>query len=513
MSQVSLKSPELIKKIYFVGIKGVGMASLAEIAVAAGFTVSGSDVLEEFITDNILAAKNIKIDVGFEVADLEKFIQEKPLETLVITTAAHGGLSNPQSQYALQNNVQVLTHGQAVGYFMSGELFKRSFAGMSILGCHGKTTVTAMMAVALSTLGFDPSYSIGTSEVFPNVSAGHFGTGDYFVAEADEFISDIKQDRTVKFLYQYPEYAVINNIDFDHPDVYQNLDAVIETFIKFAKENIKPNGSLFINGDDPNSQFIIQNSEFRIQRKDVSVITYGENGSNDYQMSNFKEKGWGSEFEVVKGGSILGTFTLSVPGFHNAKNMLSVIAFLDTIKVSGDKIQEAARAFRGTKRRQEKLGETQNGAIVIDDYAHHPDEIDKTLSAVSLAFPGKKIICLFQPHTLSRTVSLQKEFAKAFSHADHVLFLPIFTSKREGETNYDQLYDTIKKTMQEQGTDVTFLEDIRNSSELDAPPYFLPKNRANVLEYVKLRYDSSDFVLVFLGAGDLYRIAYDLVKN
>ncbi|MFI5265317.1 MAG: UDP-N-acetylmuramate--L-alanine ligase [Candidatus Levyibacteriota bacterium] len=511
MGEITLKNANLVRKIYFVGIKGVGMASLAEIAVDAGFIVAGSDVAEEFITDKVLEAKKIKVDTGFHVSDLEKFIGGKINETLVVTTAAHNGLSNPQCQFALDKGINVLTHGQAVGYFMTGELFKKTFTGVSVLGCHGKTTVSAMFATALSKVGLNPSYSVGTSEIFPLGPAGHLGAGEYFVAEADEFISDVQKDRTVKFLYQYPRYAIINNIDFDHPDVYKNLDEVKKTFEKFCLENIKDNGVLFANGDDKNLSLLIDN--VLLSRKDIKIITYGENEANDYQIKSFNEIGWGSEFEVFCKGKNLGGFELSVPGYHNAKNMLAAIGFLNELGIPFEQIKKAVAAFRGTKRRQEKLGSTKNGAIVIDDYAHHPDEIDKTLGAVKNAFPEKKILCLFQPHTLSRTVAFKNEFALAFSKADQVLFLPIFTSKREGETNYDQIYGSIKKAMQENGVNVSFLTDERNDAELDTPPYFLPKNRLNVLEYIQKNFDSKRWAIVCLGAGDLYRIGLDMVSK
>lgn len=508
-----VREPERIKRIYFVGIKGVGMASLAEISKEAGFEVTGSDISEEFLTDTILLKHNIKIDIGFETSKLKEFVDGKPEEALVITTAAHEGLQNSQCIYAKAQGIQVLTHGQAVGYFMAGELFKRDFKGISVLGCHGKTTVTGMVATALFKAGLNPSYTIGTSEIFPLGDAGHLGKGEYFVAEADEFISDVNKDKTIKFLYQNPEYAIINNIDYDHPDVYKNLDEVKNTFEKFCLENIKENGTLIINGDDPNTKFIIHNSKFKDQRGDIKTITYGEESSNDYQIFKFKEKGWGSEFEVISYGKNLGIFKLSVPGYHNAKNSLSVVALMNEIGIELNLIKKSLAYFQGTKRRQEKVGETLNGAIVIDDYAHHPDEIIKTIEAVKRAFSDKKVVCLFQPHTLGRTQSLREEFAGAFTGVEEVIFLPIFTSKRENEVNYEQLYDSIKKTIQSSGLEVYFPEDTRSKGEMSESPYFYKKNREAVVKYILNKYNSNEFVVLTLGAGDLYRITYDLVEK
>lgn len=500
-----------IKRIYFVGIKGVGMAGLSIIAKEAGFTVSGSDISEEFLTDFILEKHKIPVDKGFGIEEIERFIGNAYGASLVITTAAHDGLSNPQVVWALEHHISVLTHGQAVGKFMDGRLLGRSFKGISILGCHGKTTVTAMTAIALKSLGIDASYTVGTSEIFPNGSAGHLGTSNYFVAEADEFVSDIKEDKTVKFLYQYPEFAIINNIDFDHPDVYTNLEHVKDTFLKFCIENIKPNGTLIINKDDENTSSIL--GKITDSRADITVITYGAAHDSKIQIKNYEENGWGSTFDVVHEGNEMGKYSLSVPGFYNAKNSLGVIALLLTLRVEVDDIKSAIAAFKGTKRRQEVVGETNKGAQVIDDYAHHPEEIDKTLTAIKRAYPNKRVIALFQPHTLSRTESLQHEFAMAFKNADEVIMLPIFTSKREGEVRYEALYQSIEREMKDTGASVVFLVDTRTHEELEFSPFFLDRNRAPVLKYIGEHFDLGSNVIVTLGAGDIYKIAYDIVDK
>lgn len=500
-----------IKRIYFVGIKGVGMTGLAIIAKEAGFLVRGSDVTEEFLTDSVLLKKDIPVDQNFNEHDLETFIDGKNDETLIITTAAHDGLSNPQCVYASSQNIQILTHGQAVGYFMEGSLFNRIFKGVSVLGCHGKTTVTAMISIALKSAGMDPTYTVGTSEIFPDGLAGHLGTSGYFVAEADEFVSDAKTDRTVKFLYQHPETAVINNIDFDHPDVYKDLGEVISTFQKFCLENVKENGTLLMNGDDTN--VIDIKAQVEAKRPDIKVVTYGENKENSLVISNFKEIGWGSEFEVTFENKSLGVFTLSVPGYYNAKNSLAVVALFLSLGIDTETTKKAVAAFKGTKRRQEIIGEMEGGALVVDDYAHHPEEIEKTLGAVKKAYQTRKIVAVFQPHTLSRTVSLQNEFALCFKAADEVVFLPIFTSKREGEVDYSDLYSSIESKMKENTTKVTFLKDSRLKDQLSFSPYFFSENRKAVVKYIRTQYGSAEYVIVILGAGDVYKIAYDLSET
>lgn len=498
-------------RMYFVGIKGVGMAGLAIIAKESGFTVSGSDIAEEFLTDAILKKHQIIVDTGFEVDSVASFFSNGIDNAYVITTAAHEGMSNPQVEWALKQSIPVLTHGQAVGKFMEGELLHREFRGISVLGCHGKTTVTAMAAIALKTLKLDPTYTVGTSEIFPGGDAGHLGSSEYFVAEADEYVSDMKFDRTVKFLYQHPEIAIINNIDFDHPDVYKDLEEVKATFLKFCAENIKHNGLLIVNADDINIHHILPS--VKEANSDIKIITYGENASSNVKISNYKELGWDSQFDVEYNGVNLGQFSVSVPGYYNAKNSLGVIALLLSIGIEVSDIKPAIAAFKGTKRRQEVLGETKEGSIIIDDYAHHPEEIDKTLTAIKKAYPEKKIVALFQPHTLSRTESLQDEFANAFSASDEVIMLPIFTSKREGEANYEKLYNDLENAMNKIGTNVVFMQDYREKDQLEFSPFFLSSNRAPVIKYIQEHIDAKDCVLVTLGAGDIYKIAYDLIEQ
>ncbi len=509
MNDINLPNSQNIKKIYFVGIKGVGMVGLALIAKQAGFSVVGSDVSEEFLTDSVLQKFGIHIDNGFDESYLDVFSQGNFGDMLVITTAAHNGLSNPQCVYAARRNVSILTHGQAVGYFMKGDLFQRKFDGISVLGCHGKTTISAFASYALAHVSLDPTYTVGTSEIFPAMYAGHFGNGDYFVAEADEFVSDVKIDNTVKFLYQFPKIAIVNNIDFDHPDVYKDLSEVIRTFKKFCLENILENGVLIANGDDKNVLEIL--SLIHTERKDVEVITYGEGEACIFTIKNFKEEGLGSVFEVYKKGELFGEFKLSIPGFYNAKNVLSVISLLDYLGISSGEIIEAIKDFKGTKRRQEEVGTTKSGMIVLDDYAHHPDEIEKTLMAIKRAFPNKKIIAMFQPHTITRTESLKNEFVNAFSSADEVIFLPIFTSKREGELDYSQLYKHIEDGFRKLGVSAVFLPDRR--TETENSPYFSSQDRQPVIEYIQSHFGSEEYVLVTLGAGDIYKLSYDLVEK
>lgn len=481
--------PKNTKKIFFVGIKGVGNAPLAIIAKEAGFDVAGSDIGEEFITDLYLLKKNIRIFEGFVDHDIDDFFNDSPVdECLLVTTGAHKGFDNPQVKLALKKGIAVLTQGQALASFMQGELLGReNMQGISVAGSHGKTTISSLLATTMKAIGLAPSYAVGTGEVFPLGAPGHFGEGDYFVAEADEYVSEPVHDRNPKFLYQSPSYAIFNNVDFDHPDQFENIEAVQEAFVEFA-HNIKSGGKLFVNGDDT----FLKGLREKIN-KDIAVITYGEGRENDYIITKIVSHGLTSQFTASKKGNELGVFELSVPGRHNAKNALSVVAFLTELGFDAGKIRICLKVFEGTKRRSEIVGHTKDGAILIDDYGHHPLEITTTIGAIKEAYPGKRLICVFQPHTFSRTKSLLADFGKAFGGVDELLLLPVFKSLRDTEN------DTLSQ------------EEYVNEHAKNVKTQFF-ENFDNVVEYIGQNYASNEFVILTIGAGDIYKVAYRL-KN
>lgn len=476
-----------IKKIYFVGIKGVGMTSLAVICKQAGFEVRGSDVSEEFITDVILKKEGISIDLGFDTKYLELFFKETLTEeALVVVTAAHGGLSNKQAVFAKNKSINVLTHGQAIGEFMNGKILgRKNIKGISIAGSHGKTTISAMLACFLSFLDLDPSYTIGTSEIFGVGPCGHFGSGDLFIAEADEYISDLAFDRTPKLLYQKPQFAIFNNIDFDHPDYYKNVEEVEKTFLRFTK-NIKEKGALILNGDDEHANHIIKNLNEKI-----SLVTYGEGVQNMLRLTKVVNEGFGVRFWVSIEDGDLYEFALSVPGRHNAMNAVSCIALLRLLGIDIARIKDVLPKFAGVKRRIEKICALKEGAIVIDDYAHHPSEIVTTLSTIKEVYPDRHIICIFQPHTYSRMEKLLNEFVSSFSIVFKLILLPIYSSAREEDSDKNKKFSELMVAR--------FMKE--------SPNAIFVREKEDVVEYVKDNFESEKFVVVTMGAGDVYKIS------
>jgi UDP-N-acetylmuramate--alanine ligase len=463
------------KHIHFVGIKGVGMAPLAIIAKEAGFTVTGSDIEKEFITDAALKKAGIKPLIGFSGEHISN-------PDLVITTGAHNGFENIEVVAAKAQKISVITQGEAVGYFMKGTIFNKKWKGISVAGTHGKTTTTAMLATILSQNKLDPSYIIGTGDVGSLSSPGHFGKGLYFVAEADEYMTEPKYDKTIKFLWQHPEFAIFTNIEYDHPDVYASIDEIRDVFSKFA-DQISESGALIACGDDREIKKVLQ-----IYTK--KVITYGFNPDNDYILNRVNISGDQTFFWVESHGMVLGEFAIRVAGEHNALNALSAIILSLELGLSIENIKKGLLTFSGSKRRLEFIGELTTGAKVYDDYAHHPTEIKKTLATLRAQYRNKKILCVFQPHTYSRTKMLFEEFKKAFDNIDElfVIITDIFASSRE------QADDSVSGRK---------LAEAISFSKKDI--HFLP-NLDDVVQYINQKKLRSDTILVTMGAGDIYTI-------
>jgi UDP-N-acetylmuramate--alanine ligase len=465
------------KKIHFVGIKGTNMTPLAIIAKEAGFEVSGSDVEQEFITDAALKKVGIVPQVGFSSEHITD-------QTFVITTGAHGGFDNVEVVTAKTKNIPFMSAGEATGEFMKGTLFKRNFVGISVAGTHGKTTTTAMIATVFAENKLDPSYIIGTGDVGSLGMPGHFGSGRYFVAEADEYATEPVHDKRARFLWQHPQFTIITNIEHDHPDIYPTISSVRETFLSFVQK-LPDKGYLIACGDDPQIKLLLK--EF-----DGRAITYGFSPENDYVLDRVTVSGEQTFFWVKSRGVPLGEFVLRVVGEHNALNALAaIITGLET-GLSIDKIKKGLLAFRGSKRRLEFIGDLRTGAKVYDDYAHHPTEIKTTLAALRTQYPRKKIICIFQPHTYSRTKELFQLFTTAFGSVDLVILTDIFASARE------------KEDPEVSSKKLAFALGNRHKAVIHLPKL------TDVIQYISENKLRSDTILVTMGAGDVYTIHSEL---
>jgi UDP-N-acetylmuramate--alanine ligase len=466
-----------IHHIHFVGIKGVGLTPLAIIAKEAGLRVSGSDIEEEFITDSALRKVGITPFTNFSENHITGDID------LVITTGAHGGYDNIEVRTARKKSIPVLTKGEAVGKFMQGNILGRKFSGISVAGSHGKTTTTGMIVSILKHAGYDPSYVVGTGSISSMDLPGHLGRGKYFVAEADEYATEPTYNHKPQFLWQFPDIALFTNIEHDHPDIYPTHAAVVNAFEAFT-HNISSNGVLIGCRDDKKVYSLIKHFNNR-------TITYGFSPQSDYVIENVHVIGSKTLFKVKAHGREIGEFCLQVIGEHNALNALGALIVGVELGISIGSIREGLSLFNGVKRRLEFKGQLKSGAYIFDDYAHHPTEIAKTLQALRMRYPKEKIIAVFQPHTYSRTKALFTEFTKAFHDADEVILVDIYGSLRE-----------IK--------DPSISSKLLAASMSKHNTHYIP-TLEEVASYIKKESPNENVVIVFMGAGDVYK-TIDLIN-
>lgn len=475
-----------IKKIYMIGIKGVGMTMLAQFFASNGVEVLGSDIDEKFMTDEVLKKVGIKV--------IEKFDENNiPSDAdLIVYSSAYNTENNIEVKCALECKectarkcgIKTLTYAEAMG-----EVFNQKY-GIAVVGSHGKTTTTAWLGFVLDRAGIKPNVMVGAS-VPQFDGAALISKSDYLIIEADEYQN--------KFINFQPKAVVLNNIEFDHPDFFKDEDEYNKIFIEFIKK-IPKKGFLIANYDDPIIKSIAQ---VNCRGK---VITYAIDESADYVAYDIKQQegnpstGSGQrQFFKVKLGvdedesNELGDFNISLIGKHNISNALAVIATCIELDVNLVDIRKYLEEFTGTARRMEIMGEF-NGATIIDDYAHHPTEVKATLAGVREVYKGKKIKVIFHPHTFTRTKVMLNEFAESFNDADEVIVLDIYGSAREehGGVSSEDLVNKIKEQGKENAKHIPTLKECE--------------------EYLRENIERGDIILL-MGAGDVFRIGKNLVKS
>ncbi len=460
------------KSAYLVGIKGVAMTSLAVYLVEKGYEVTGSDVEDIFPTDKILKEKNIVIKKGFSSNNIDKDYQ------VMIVTGAHGGRTNIEVQKAKELGIPTYMHGEFLGSLMEGKF------GISIAGCHGKTTTSSLIAYLLYKGGFKPSYAIGTAEINGLGPAGHFGGGKIFVAEADEYMTCPNSDPTPRFMWQSPKILVLTNIEYDHPDAFANIEEVKDVYRRFIDKL----------GSDVVIVACIDNENILkvLSGTNKQVITYGFSPAADFRISHFYFNEGISFMKVLHKNIDLGEYMLQTSGKHNMANSLAGIIVAEQLGMSHEHIRKFLKLFTGCKRRFEKIGQIGN-VLFYDDYAHHPSEISATLQGAREWFKTRRIIVIFQPHTFSRTKAFLADFAKVFVQADLALIVDIYPSAREGSD------DSINSNM---------LVVEANKYKKNA---FYLKNKEKALNFLAENIDSNDLIIT-MGAGDVYTWHDDLKK-
>lgn len=387
--------------VFFTGIGGISMSALAEILLEQGFIVSGSDIKYSELTKKLEAQG---IDIAYE--QTSKNITDE-IELLVYTAAVKE--DHPELAKAKELGIPTMKRAELLGQIMAN--YKTA---IGVSGTHGKTTTTSMLSQILMDGKLDPTVLVGgmLSSIHGNLRIGNSGC---FVTEACEY--------TNSFLSFFPTIEIILNIAEDHMDFFKDIDDIRSSFRQYTRL-LPENGILIINGDiEPLSYFT--------QGLNCKVITFGSNPDTcNYSAVHitYDELARG-HYDLTKNGEILGHIELGVTGLHNIYNSLSAIAAAFELGLSLPVIQEALRRYTGTDRRFQKKGEF-NSVTIIDDYAHHPDEIRTTLETAK-NYPHNKIWCVFQPHTYTRTNAFLKEFASSLNLADHVVLADIYAAREK----------------------------------------------------------------------------------
>lgn len=401
-----------IRAIHFVGIGGIGMSGIAEVLISSGFEVSGSDMRESETTKR-LESLGARIHIGHAAANVEGS------DVVVYSSAIPRG--NPELTRARRDAIPVIPRAEMLAELM------RLKDGIAIAGSHGKTTTTSLLATVLREANLDPTVVIGGRLNVLGSNALR-GQGELLLAEADE--SD------GSFLHLTPVISVITNIDAEHLDHYGNFDAVKQAFVEFANR-VPFYGLVVACLDHPHVQAMLPHIEKRI-------ATYGLSTQADYRAKGPTVEGLSSRFTLVRRGEELGEVRVRMPGIHNVLNTLAVIAVADELAVPLEVTKAALADFGGVHRRFTIVGE-HDGVTVVDDYGHHPAEVQVTLEAAQRAY-GRRLVVAFQPHRYSRTHHLFDELTRAFNRADVLLLADVYGAGEapiEGATS-DHLADAIR---------------------------------------------------------------------
>ncbi|MBQ7919553.1 MAG: UDP-N-acetylmuramate--L-alanine ligase [Lachnospiraceae bacterium] len=448
--------------IYFIGIGGISMSGLAQVLHNAGFTVSGSDWHSSAITES-LEKRGISVKYGESAEHITDDI-----DVAVLTSAVH------------DNNLEFLELRRKGIPYMSraellGQIMKNYEMPIAISGTHGKTTTTSMVSEILLEGDTDPTLSIGgiLKTIGGNIRIGNSG---YFVTEACEY--------TNSFLSFFPKISIILNIDADHLDFFKDLEDIRSSFKKFA-QLLPEDGYLIINSDIDRYQEITD-------ALPCKVITFGHGPEADYKLSSISYNEMGNAtFTITGPDGTLREYSLSVPGEHNVMNAMSAICLADILEIPDAVTAKALLGFHGTNRRFEYKG-TVNGINIIDDYAHHPTEIEACLKAAK-GCEYKNLWCVFQPHTYTRTKALMEDFAKSLSLADKIVLADIYAA-RETDTLGISSVD-LQKAIQALGKEAFYFPSFEEIEK------FLLENCIN------------GDMLITMGAGDVLKIGESLLSK
>lgn len=452
---------ENIRKLHFVGIGGVGMSAIAEVMLDKGYEISGSDLSDSEVVQK-LRAKGATVYKGHDSTNVEG------KDAIVLSSAIHQ--DNPELVQAKKLGLKIFHRSDILAFLLNAA------KGIAVAGAHGKTTTSSMISVVLEHAGIDPTILIGGFVDYLNGNA-KLGKSDYLVAEADE--SD------GSFLKFYPHIAVVTNIEDDHMDHYGSMENIIKAFVQFIQNLDKENGLAVLCFDNEN----IRNITKQIDRQ---YISYALEHEADYTATDIVTDGPQTIFTVVYKGEKLGAVTLNIPGRHNVLNALATIAVCHKLGLSIKTIAEGFTVFSGTKRRFQTKFRNED-VWIVDDYAHHPTEIQTTIKAAKQTEP-KRLIVAFQPHRYTRTQLLRKEFGSCFKGADMLILTDIYAASEKpipgisGKT-------IVEEVKMQTGVDAVYIEKLA-----DIAPW-LEKNK-----------QKGDLIIT-MGAGNIYTVGETLADE
>ena len=448
------------KRIHFIGIGGIGMSGIAEVLLNLGFEISGSDIQKTRITEKLER-------LGAQIHYTHRARNVSGADIVVVSSAIRG--DNPEVRAARKSDIPIIPRSDMLGELM------RIRTSIAIAGAHGKTTTTSMMAVVLEEAGFDPTAIVG-GQVRSLKANAKLGAGDFLVAEVDESDGN--------FVNLSPTFSIITNIDLEHVDFYGSLENILEAFVAFARR-VPFHGEVVCCIDNAHVRAIIP----RIDRK---VVTYGFDRSADVRARILKRGSEGTEFQVLDSSRRAGRLFVPIPGDHNVLNALAVYTLSRDVGVKFSTIRKALAAFQGVSRRFERKGEV-CGIVFLDDYGHHPTEIQSTLMTVREGFKGRMVV-VFQPHRYTRTRDLHEQFGECFDEADELFITSIYPAGErpiEG-VSADLIYRAVLKSGFK---NVQYIPDTME------------------LEKVLMETITEGDIVITLGAGDIYKVGEKLLES
>ncbi|QJC29001.1 UDP-N-acetylmuramate--L-alanine ligase [Enterobacteriaceae endosymbiont of Plateumaris rustica] len=477
LKKVNYITPKMdnIKNIHFVGIGGSGMGGIAYILVKKGYKVSGSDIISNTITNNLISL-GVKIYFQHNINNINN------VNVLVVSSAIKN--NNPEIIAAKKKNIIIISRAKMLFEIM------RFYYGITITGSHGKTTTTAMIYYIYSLLGLDPTFINGgilkKSELY-----AYLGTSKYFITEADE--SD------ASFINLRPIINIITNIEDEHLDFYQNnIEILKKKFLYFLKK-IPFYGCIIVCIDNTSIRNLIKNNLIH-----NNIITYGFSKDADVRIYNYQQNGLKSKFFLLKTKENISLeVNLNLPGYHNVLNATAAFTVSSYIGIRNKDILKALENFPGIKRRFDILGTFKykknnliGNVILIEDYGHHPTEINITINTIRTVWPRKKIIMIFQPHRYSRTINLFNKFIRVLSNVDVLYILNVYSA---GE---DYIIG---------GDSISLFNGIKNYGKI-IPIFGIWKNYNEIILSLYSKLTGNDILLI-QGAGDINNISSLLVKK